>query len=163
MKKREQRLDAIRTLLQAMPISNQAELAEALKRNGYVVSQPTLSADLKRLGVAKVRTQKGDRYKVREGQGYQRVIEKKLAFEYLENSAVQTIEFANHVAVIKTRPGFAAGIAIEIDRKHLQSVLGTIAGFDTVLVVCSNEVAPDILRAELMQIMPAFDSLLNHQ
>ncbi|MBR1889967.1 MAG: hypothetical protein IJ816_05005 [Alloprevotella sp.] len=161
--KKDKRLNAIRTLLQTSRIGNQAELSRELKRSGIKATQPTISSDLKRLGVAKVHTVEGDRYVLPENKGYQRIVEHDQAFEYVENSSVRGVQFAQGLAVVKTRPGFAAGLAHKIDQEHLSTVIGTVAGHDTILVVCAENAPRETFKSELAGILTAFQSILENE
>ena len=57
------------------------------------------------------------------------------------------------MAVIKTRPGYASGIAYEIDERRLRSVIATIGGDDTVLVILAEGVSRDEVRRELSSFL----------
>lgn len=105
-------------------ISDQRALQAALEAKGVAVTQATLSRDLKALHVVKHPTANGYVYAVG---GEDRNAQKQ--------EKEEEVAFSGNLAVIKTRPGYAAAKASEIDSKHSRWILGTIAGDDTVLVV----------------------------
>lgn len=96
-------------------IADQFELQEALARAGKVVSQPTLSRHLTRLGISK----RGGRY-APPGDG--------------SPSALAVIAAPPNLIVLRTRPGFANAVAAVLDHQPLPGQAGTIAGDDTVFV-----------------------------
>ena len=64
------------------------------------------------------------------------------------------------MAVLKTRPGYAAGLASDIDAHKLPSVIGTIAGDDTILIIASESSTREQLTEELAQAVPAMRSII---
>ena len=64
------------------------------------------------------------------------------------------------MAVLKTRPGYAAGLASDIDSHKLSSVLGTIAGDDTILIIIREEASRQELTDELATVIPALRSIV---
>jgi transcriptional regulator of arginine metabolism len=75
--------------------------------------------------------------------------------------AFVSIAFSSNVAVMKTRPGYAAGIAADIDRGGLKSVLGTVAGYDTIfLIIKEGYTKQDVLlELERMGVVPETEIL----
>ena len=58
-----------------------------------------------------------------------------------------SIKFSGNITVIKTRNGYAAGLAYDIDMSHSSEVLGTIAGADTVFAIMREDLShEDALR-----------------
>ena len=58
------------------------------------------------------------------------------------------------MGVIKTRPGYASSLAYNIDNGGLPSIIGTIAGDDTIFVVLREGSMPDVVVEELKEIIP---------
>ena len=131
MQARETRRQAILALLRQHPIRNQADLQARLRRGGHDVNQGTLSRDLRDLGV-----RKGPRgYEVPVGEragGPQGELLYAVA-EWLQAAT----PVANQV-VLKTPPGGAQPLALALDQANLGGVVGTLAGDDTILVVCGS-------------------------
>ncbi len=148
MNRRKSRLPAIVEILARNIISSQEELLEQLALKGYNVTQSTLSRDLKKLRVTKVPTETGYRYFSAAAEPLEGEPVTKLQ-ETLRSSqaAAQKLDISGNLAVIKTKNGYASGLAYDIDMLRSPHVLGTIPGADTVLVVV-NEKSPrmDLFR-----------------
>lgn len=132
---KHQRLDAIRELLAHSPVSNQDELGRMLRRRGFRVTQATLSRDIHEL-----RLSKGPGgYSLPNGNGSTAVVDDSppsLA-EMIESFGLRARQAMNQV-VVGTVMGGAPPVAAALDREGWTEVLGTIAGDDTVLVICSD-------------------------
>lgn len=150
MKNKSNRLHAIRMIVQNNHITSQDELLEQLRSAGFDITQATLSRDLKQMKVAKAPDgQGGNAYVLPTDSLYERIYKAQEAYEKQIYSGFRTLEFSGNIAVIKTRPGYASGIAYEIDERHLSSVLATIGGDDTVLVVLHEGASREAFRVEL--------------
>lgn len=128
MTTKTERLNAICRILQAADISSQEELLKRLNQEGFSVTQATLSRDIRSLKVIKVHGANGSyAYKLPSPQ----------ASDMAKDEALRPgrIEFSGNLAVIKTRPGYAMGLASDIDDQAPREILGTIAGDDTILVI----------------------------
>lgn len=153
MKIKAQRLIAIKQLIGSRKISSQEELVSLLEREGYKITQATLSRDLKYLKVAKVPDAEiGYKYVVPETA--QKTEDLPHRNEEFPVSGVESIEFSGQMAILKTRPGFANGIASVIDSHGPYEILGTIAGDDTILLISREGVSKtDVINA-LSLFMP---------
>jgi transcriptional regulator of arginine metabolism len=58
------------------------------------------------------------------------------------------------MGVIKTRPGYASSIAYTIDNNHINEILGTIAGDDTIFIVIKQGVTKDEVIEALSEVVP---------
>jgi transcriptional regulator of arginine metabolism len=129
---RKQRQEAILTLIRDEAISNQNELLEALRSRGTTMTQSTLSRELKALGIAKAPDGRGGyRYVAGAGPG-EGALAGVVAF-------VRSFESAKNLMVVKTSPGNAQGVARAIDEADWSEVVGTIAGDDTILLICRTD------------------------
>jgi transcriptional regulator of arginine metabolism len=130
-----QRQHRIARLLEEQVISSQVQLVELLATEGMVLTQATVSRDLEELGAVKVRIPGGQMAYAIPELAKDRVapeeVLKKVLGEYLVEAA-----HSGNLAVLRTPPGSAHVVASAIDRVGLPDVLGTVAGDDTVLVVC---------------------------
>ena len=134
---KEERLKKIRELLSSKNISSQEELQEELSKHGFLVTQATLSRDLKNLRVVKITQNNGDsRYAVQDGTIG---IPAPVLPDTLEG--VISIEFSGQFGVLKTLPGFANAVAYYIDRLRLPEIMGTIAGDDTILIIAREGIS----------------------
>ena len=136
MKSKNNRLDAIKIIISSKEIGSQEELLQELTKEGFQLTQATLSRDLKQLKVAKAASMNGNYvYVLPNNTMYRRMTEQQSAMEMLRSDGVRGIEFSGNIAVIRTRPGYASSVAYDIDTHHFDEILGTIAGDDTIMLV----------------------------
>ncbi|MBR6880576.1 MAG: arginine repressor [Clostridiales bacterium] len=125
------RQEMIIKLIKENDISTQEELTSLMKKNGYSVTQATCSRDIKELGIIKVTTpNQGTKYAVLERTGD---IAPGRLLAVFSNSLI-SCRNAMNIVVVKTLPGMAQAAASALDSLYLPSVVGTIAGDDTVFV-----------------------------
>ena len=137
---------------------SQAELAALLADDGVQVTQATLSRDLVELGAVRVRGKDGVLVYAVPGEGGDRDAKSGVTQEILDarlarlcGELLVTAEASANIVVLRTPPGAANFLALAIDHSVMPSVLGTIAGDDTVLLVARDpmggaEVAARFLR-----------------
>lgn len=136
MKSKNNRLDAIKMIISSKEVGSQDELLQELLKEGYSLTQATLSRDLKQLKVAKAASMNGNYvYVLPNNTMYKRMTEQHSATEMLRFNGVISLDFSGNMAVIKTRPGYASSVAYDIDNRDFDEILGTIAGDDTILLV----------------------------
>lgn len=132
------------TLLGRHQVRSQAELGELLAAAGVGVTQGTVSRDLVDLGALRVRAENGQLIYAVPGEGGDRtpLIGEQEAFnERLARLCTEVLisaEASANLAVLRTPPGAAQYFASAIDRADWRSILGTIAGDDTVLLICRD-------------------------
>lgn len=154
MKNKHSRLSAIRVIVAGERISSQDDLLRRLHALGFDLTQATLSRDLKELEVSKMVTGSGDCiYVLPEQAAGSRTHGVQV------RGAIVAIGFSGNVAVIKTHPGYAGGLAGDIDRCGLRSVLGTVAGDDTILLVVKEGYTKDDVLVEMERIIPEINTL----
>ena len=137
---RESRLKKIREIISSVDISSQEELQSELEKHGFLVTQATLSRDLKTLRVVKMTINTGTRYVI---QDWTVAMHTPPLPENLEG--VISVEFSGQLGVLKTLPGFANAVAYYIDRLRLSEIMGTIAGDDTILIIAREGVSSNLL------------------
>jgi transcriptional regulator of arginine metabolism len=132
MKNRNERLMEIRRLIGSMNISSQEEMLKLLEKQGYEMTQATLSRDLKYLKVAKMPD---------DSSGYVYILpDKEQVVEETELtgqglSGLISLDFAQGMAILRTLPGHAGSIAYTLDALDVYEIAGTIAGDDTILLI----------------------------
>lgn len=158
MKNRKQRVELMVDLIKNKCIGSQEELARLLEEAGYTVTQATLSRDLKMLKTTKIPTDRGG--------GYMYILpdsnslkDKLLARGQLPinanyQSGFISLTFSKNVAVIKTRNGYAAGLAYDIDMSNAPEILGTIPGSDTIIAILREDVSHEKARAIFSRLLP---------
>ncbi len=155
MKKKMRRLETLRMLISSKELSNQAEVLEALRREGIGVTQATLSRDLKQLKVAKAAAADGNYIYVLPSETmYRRVSSPRMASEMLMTPGFLSLRFSGNIGVIKTRPGYASSIAYNIDEARIEEILGTIAGDDTILIIVAEGAGSDVVDGKLRDAIP---------
>ena len=144
MKIKNDRLEALRMIISSQQLGSQEELLAALQREGFKLTQATLSRDLKQLKVAKAATLRGNYvYVLPNDTMYKRVTTPRTLHEMMQVPGFLSIHFSGNMGVIKTRPGYASSIAYNIDNNHINEILGTIAGDDTIFIVIREGVGHD--------------------
>lgn len=158
MGKKSDRLDTIKMIISSQEVGSQEDLLQALNQEGYVLTQATLSRDLKQLKVAKTTAVDGSYvYILPSNPLYKRITKGKVVREQQVRSGFISISFSANIAVIKTRPGYAGGIAYDIDEHELPSVLATVAGDDTILLVIKEGSSHEDVLAHLSPIIPGME------
>lgn len=157
MGNRTERLLAIKEIITSKKISSQEELLSILDARGLNYTQATLSRDLKFLKVNKISDpEKGYVYELPDQHTH-------LGNEVAESYAAQgfvSIQFSNHLGVIKTLPGYASSIAALIDKARPFEIIGTIAGDDTILIIPHEKVSErDVLNALVLVIPELSDRI----
>ena len=142
MKAKRQAL--IREIVEAQSIQTQEELAEALRAHGMVVTQATVSRDIREMHLLKVLAEDGSyRYATMEKSDSgmnDRLI------RMLTDSVVE-MNSANNLIVIHTLPGSAHVAAEAIDNLRWPETIGTIAGDNTILVIVrTNEEVDAVMK-----------------
>lgn len=153
MYSKEDRLIAIKKAIRNHRISSQEELLNLLKKDGFDVTQATLSRDIKQLKVVKSPDIEGNYVYILPS-------ENNYARKYYSGTnqipyGSASIEFSGQLAVLKTRPGHASGLAAEIDSRAQHEILGTIAGDDTILIIPRE----GFTRKEIIDVLSGFIQL----
>lgn len=142
MKVKRERHGIIKHLLRTQSISNQIDLQDLLKQRGFEVTQATLSRDIRELRITKSHDEEGNYIYV--------LLPEKPKTNPLDLSSLR---FSGNLAVLKTRPGYAMGIASDIDNNLSKGIIGTIAGDDTILLILKENADRDTIIADLSGIL----------
>lgn len=155
MKAKNSRLEALRLIISSQQLGTQEELLGALQREGFQLTQATLSRDLKQLKVAKAATMSGNYVYVLPNETmYKRISTPSNIREMMQMPGFLSINFSCNLGVIKTRPGYASAIAWSIDRSSIPSILGTIAGDDCIFIVIKEGVSQEEVIEQLREVVP---------
>jgi transcriptional regulator of arginine metabolism len=128
-------------------VTSQEALRRALQARGIDATQATISRDLKDLGLVK---RAGDGAYVRPGSDRAHADEEQV--RRAVTSLMRGLERVDALLVIRTDRGQAQGLAEWIDRGQFPDVAGTIAGDDTILMVCRGAAAAESLERRLAAI-----------
>lgn len=146
-----QRQHRIARYLEEQVISSQVQLVELLATDGVVATQATVSRDLEELGAVKVRIPGGQMAYAIPEHAKDRVAPEEHLRRVLSEFLVDTAASGN-LAVLRTPPGSAHVVASALDRAAVLDVLGTVAGDDTIVVVCDEEAGGKKVAARLAKL-----------
>ena len=128
---------ALVALLRSRQVSSQARVLDHLRLQGFDATQATVSRDLEELGAVKVRGPDGrlvyalPEPEARHGAAHDEV-------RRVLGASLLAIVPSGNLVVLRTPPGHANALASALDRAALAGIAGTVAGDDTVLVVCAE-------------------------
>ncbi|MBG0831300.1 arginine repressor [Planomonospora sp. ID67723] len=133
----------IAELLERQPVRSQPELAKLLLESGVEVTQATLSRDLDELGALKLRAEDGSLVYALPGEGGGRIPLARLGtgespaarLGRLAEELLVSADASANLVIVRTPPGAAQFLSSAIDHADWESILGTVAGDDTILVV----------------------------
>ena len=155
MKVKNNRLEALRLIISSQQLGSQDELLNALQKEGFKLTQATLSRDLKQLKVAKAASMSGNYVYVLPNETmYKRVSTPNSIREMMKVPGFVSITFSGNMGIIKTRPGYASSIAWNIDNSDIPEILGTIAGDDTIFIVIKEGVRHQDVIEALSDVVP---------
>lgn len=127
-------------LINRYEIGTQDELTEMLLKEGFHITQATVSRDIRELKLTKVATESGkQRYTAlqsKESNLYQKYVR-------VLQDGLLSMERADNILVIKTVSGMAMAVAAAVDNLEVPGVVGSIAGDDTVM--CAIRTAKDVV------------------
>ena len=125
-------------------ITTQEELTSILNSSGYKITQATISRDIKELRLVKVMDEDG-KYRYSTNKKNEQFLSEKLLTIFKESYS--SSDHANNLVVVKTMPGMAQAAAFVIDSINYNNIIGSIAGDDTVMIVCrKNEDAKNLVK-----------------
>ncbi|MEO7082708.1 MAG: arginine repressor [Gemmatimonadaceae bacterium] len=134
MSKKGDRQDAVLQLIGTRQVGSQEELKQFLVARGWFVTQATLSRDLRDLGVVRVPTDSGAKYMLPE----MVADEFKPSLDSLLPQLFSRVDGVGELIVLHTLPSGAQPIAEALDSQGWPEMMGTIAGENTILIVCRS-------------------------
>ena len=142
------RHEAIIELIRNNEIENQNELAYKLSDLGYNVTQATVSRDIQKLNLIKVKVNDKFKYAVVDNintysDQYIRIIK----------DTIKTIDNAKNLLVVKTEPGMAMATAAAIDSLKLLEIVGSLAGDDVIFIATKDDDNAMLLKNKLDVLM----------
>jgi transcriptional regulator of arginine metabolism len=146
MSGKAQRQKAILDVLEEGPVASQDELRRALKKRGFRVGQATLSRDIYDLGLVKT----GDGYALPNGEAQADPALPHVS--RLVKEFVLDVKSAQNLLVIKTAVGSAQPVAAALDIEGWPEAVGSIAGDDTILIVCPENRSANKLAVRIQEM-----------
>jgi len=135
----------IRELIDSRAVGSQEELRKLLRQRGWDVTQSTLSRDLREMRLVRVPTEDGSRYATTESTPDT----SRVTLDELLPRLFDRIDGVGELLVLHTVPGGAQTIAFALDAEGWPDLLGTIAGDDTILLVCRSAAARERLTRRI--------------
>lgn len=123
-------------IINSKDIETQEELADELKKQNILVTQATVSRDIKELKLIKVLSSSG-KYKYASISSTENFLSNKLVNVFIQT--VLNVEHVKNFVVVKTISGAASGAAEAIDSLNFDEIAGTIAGDNTIFILVRNE------------------------
>lgn len=148
---KRQRQQLVLRVLREMPVASQQDLVDALAVEGCEVTQATISRDLREMGLHKGRDSHG---RVR----YVNLPDAEVGPDRLAACGRMLSEFgrgvetAQNLLVLRCDPGAAPGLGRVVDELEHESVVGCVAGDDTLIVVCRDSAAAEAVGEYLREL-----------
>lgn len=139
-------------LIKEHDLETQDELLRFLREAGFDVTQATVSRDIKELRLIKTLTGDG-RYKYSAAN--EAAADMSAKFFSLFTDSVLSVEAAQNMLVIKCQSGMAQAVCASMDSMYWKDFVGTLAGEDTIFVVCRNDAAAKEGQEELRRLLKA--------
>ena len=150
---KSQRQSRILELVSKYEIETQEDMMSRLQSEGFKVTQATVSRDLRELKLTKTLTARGTyRYSVNSGRHHAGNVK-------LNNAMVDSIvqvDYSLNNVVIKTYPGMAQAVASAVDALNMHSILGCVAGDDTIIIVTRSQEDSRELNEKIKELMKTF-------
>ncbi len=147
---KSKRQKKILELITEKSIETQEQLLNELLESGFKSTQATVSRDIKELRIIKTLDGLG---------GYRYVVPRQeesdkfdARFRVIFRECVTSIDFAQNLVVVKTMPGLGAAAGANIDALHMPTVIGTLSGDDTTLVIMRDTEAAMQFCAEIRKM-----------
>ena len=140
-------------LISQKDIETQDTLTQMLKDEGFKVTQATVSRDLRDLKLTKELTAAGTYRYVVAAQRSARAGNVKIHNAMADS--ILSVDYSMNNIVIKTYPGLAGAVAASFDSLHIETVLGCVAGDDTIIVITRSSEASADIAAKIKELMKA--------
>ena len=130
-------------------VGTQEELADLLKKEGFNVTQATVSRDIRELCLVKAATAEGYRYVSSRNESFNPKAQGR--FETIFHESVLGVDYAGHVVLVKCYSGMANAACEVFDALQWKNVVGTLSGDDTFLIVARSERDAKTICSELIR------------
>ena len=153
MTNRASRLALIQDIITANYVSSQAEIVLLLARKGVTVTQATLSRDLEILGAVKIsKGSTGLCYAIPDDGTGTPITKDASRLARAMSELAASVDYSANIVVVRTSPGAASYLASTIDRSGLESIIGTVAGDDTVMLITRDPAGGSSVCQELQDL-----------
>lgn len=156
MTNRASRLALIQDIISSNDVSSQAEIVLLLARKGVTVTQATLSRDLDILGAVKIsKGPKGLCYAIPDDGSGAPITKNASRLAKAMSELAAGVDYSANIVVVRTSPGAASYLASTIDRSGLETIIGTIAGDDTVMLITRDPAGGASVCQQLQDLVSA--------
>lgn len=134
-------------------IDTQESLQAELAKNGFNVTQATVSRDIKELSLIKTVSADGNyRYSIPSLRKSGMQDESRAVLGFISDS-VQSVDYSGYTVVVKCHVGMAQAVCAKLDSTEIENVVGTLAGDDTIFILMRTESDAQRLLKELNSIL----------
>ena len=126
-----ERLERIKEIITEYNVTTQDMLVDLLNKDGYNVTQATVSRDVKKLGLVKSFENGVNKYVLNKSTP-------DIHDNVILSNGIISVATAQNIVVIKSKPGFANTICVVLDQLELDGLVGTLAGDDTIFLATEN-------------------------
>lgn len=126
-----ERLERIKEIITETDVTTQDMLVDLLNKDGYNVTQATVSRDVKKLGLVKSFENGVNKYVLNR-------VAPDIHDTVILSNGIISVATAQNIVVIKSKPGFANTICVVLDQLELEGLVGTLAGDDTIFLATEN-------------------------
>lgn len=147
---KSQRHAKILEMIQKHDVETQEELSDMLQKEGFMVTQATVSRDIRELKLTKVSLSNG-KQKYASLQEHTKDMSKKYV-RVLKEGFV-SMDMAQNILVIKTVSGMAMAVAAALDSLQYHEIVGSIAGDDTIMIAVRSVEETDTLMEKLRKLL----------
>lgn len=148
---KSQRQAKILEIISTKNVETQEQLIEELTKEGFRGTQATISRDIKELRIVKELTNLGTYHYTAAANEIDSTFSARLNTIFRE--CVVGIDYAQNIIVIHTLPGLASAAGSAIDAMNTNSILGTLAGDDTVMVIMRDNHAAALFCGEIKSLI----------
>ena len=148
---KKERHDCIKRIIADNAVETQGQLTDLLIKDGFDVTQATVSRDIKELRLVKIMDGL-DRYcyALPDRETDSDVLNRYSAV--LRHGAV-SVQKAGNIVVVKTIPGSAQGCAMALETLNISGIVGVIAGDDTLFIAVKNDESADLLVSKINKLI----------
>lgn len=142
------RHEAIIELIRSNDIENQSELAFKLQEKGYDVTQATVSRDIQKLNLIKVKRDGKFKYAVVENVG-------NFSEKYIKIivETIKSLDVAKNLLIVKTQSGMAMATAAALDGLTFDEIVGSLAGDDAIFIATKSDDNAMLLKNKIEVLM----------
>ncbi len=144
------RHEKIMELIQAYPVETQEDLLGLLRKDGFDVTQATVSRDIKELRLTKTLSAEG-RYRYVPAK--EEAHESAAKFQSLFADSAVSVGYAQNIVCVKCQTGMANAVCAAMDSLHWKDMVGTLAGDDTIFILVVSDEAAARLAEELKNMV----------